>query len=128
MGALAFTPRIASNPDFSQETTEHIFEKDASKDDPMNFVFPALTGSYAVGTTTRHIIDHNRKEPHNPSAQRELMIRLWYPAEKTDRQPLAKYINKASDSAKLLNSYLGISEADAKEWETVYTHAFQLQN
>jgi dienelactone hydrolase/predicted double-glycine peptidase len=48
------------------------------------FNFPKPTGPYAVGTTEYHWIDNNRKEiysndPEHPS--RELMVRIWYPAE-----------------------------------------------
>ncbi len=48
------------------------------------FNFPKSTGPYAVGTTEYHWIDMNRKEiysndPTHP--YRELMVRIWYPAE-----------------------------------------------
>lgn len=48
------------------------------------FNFPKPTGQYAVGTTEYHWVDINRKEsysedPKNP--YRELMVRIWYPAE-----------------------------------------------
>lgn len=46
---------------------------------------PKPTGPYAVGTVVRHLVDTNRLESladiHGP---RELMIQIWYPAERTN--------------------------------------------
>jgi predicted dienelactone hydrolase len=58
------------------------------------FTFPAPTGPYAVGTTTRYLIDSNREETHAgaSTAKRELMIQIWYPAVVTSREKLAPYV------------------------------------
>lgn len=43
---------------------------------------PKPTGPYAIGTISYHLIDQNRNDPHAPGAKRELMVQVWYPAEK----------------------------------------------
>ncbi len=44
------------------------------------------TGPYAIGTCVYHLVDKNRPEPHakGTGAHRELMVQVWYPAEKND--------------------------------------------
>jgi predicted dienelactone hydrolase len=44
---------------------------------------PAPTGRYQVGTTTYHWVDDSRPElfTENPDDRRELLVRVWYPAE-----------------------------------------------
>ncbi|GIN93229.1 carboxylic ester hydrolase [Siminovitchia terrae] len=46
--------------------------------------FPEPTGEYTVGTQTFHLIDKKRKELVVPNSQvnRELMVQVYYPAEK----------------------------------------------
>jgi len=58
------------------------------------FSFPPLTGPYAVGTTTRYLVDPNRRETHAgaPKGNRELMIQLWYPAQVKPREKFADYV------------------------------------
>lgn len=45
--------------------------------------YPAPTGPYAVGKTSRYWVDENHEETFtdDPDDQRELMARIWYPAE-----------------------------------------------
>jgi predicted dienelactone hydrolase len=47
------------------------------------FTLPTPRGPYAVGTFVRHLIDRGRHERHasTPTAPRELMIQVWYPAK-----------------------------------------------
>ncbi|TXK84332.1 carboxylic ester hydrolase [Paenibacillus sp. N3.4] len=51
--------------------------------------FPKTTGEYAVGTQAFHLVDHNRKEFVVPNSQvyRELMVQVYYPAEKGTGTP-----------------------------------------
>lgn len=44
------------------------------------FAFPAPSGPYAIGTLTYHWVDRARADFGDPSARRELMVQLWYPA------------------------------------------------
>lgn len=57
------------------------------------FEFEKLTGEYPVGTTSVHLVDQNRRETFSsdPKARRELMLQVWYPREKSQDQPIARY-------------------------------------
>jgi hypothetical protein len=56
--------------------------------------FPAPTGPYSVGTTTRYFVDATRDEPHtiDTNDKRELMVQFWYPAEIEEDVTPAPYI------------------------------------
>lgn len=41
---------------------------------------PAPTGSYPVGSSTVHLVDHSRSDIWVPTSPRELMVSLYYPA------------------------------------------------
>ncbi|MFI0264841.1 alpha/beta hydrolase family protein [Streptomyces sp. NPDC017056] len=41
---------------------------------------PRPTGPYAVGRDVRHLVDEKRRDPWVPTAERELMVSLYYPA------------------------------------------------
>jgi len=55
------------------------------------FDFPPLAGPFAVGTTSLRLVDESRPEPTDPSAKRELMIQIWYPAVMIEGSPYARY-------------------------------------
>ncbi|ALC19757.1 acetylhydrolase [Streptomyces pristinaespiralis] len=42
---------------------------------------PRPTGRHPVGTQTLHLTDHRRSDPWMPSAARELMVSVHYPAQ-----------------------------------------------
>ncbi len=44
---------------------------------------PDVTGPYAIGTQTFHLVDESREEIYtpDPTDRREIMMQLWYPAE-----------------------------------------------
>lgn len=48
------------------------------------FILPTPTGPYRVGTFARRLVDRSRQErlAESPGAPREMMIQVWYPAEK----------------------------------------------
>lgn len=61
-----------------------------------DFYFPQPTGKYAVGTTTRHVVDAHRKMPvHDQfeNSSKELMVQVWYPSslDKMAQKPTAPY-------------------------------------
>lgn len=57
---------------------------------------PALPGDYQVGTVTRVLTDHHRRDPFAPSPQdRSVPVQLWYPATDADRSPPAPYMTPA---------------------------------
>jgi predicted dienelactone hydrolase len=49
------------------------------------FSLPAPGGRYPIGITTRHLTDLARAEPRaiHPGDRRELMIQIWYPADRS---------------------------------------------
>ena len=51
---------------------------------------PEVTGPYAIGTQTFHLVDETRDEIYtdDPADKREIMMQLWYPAE-PDAEPNA---------------------------------------
>ena len=54
---------------------------------------PPITGPYAIGTATYHLVQTGRPEifSADPNDSRELMMQVWYPAEVSD-QPIANYL------------------------------------
>src|SRR5579859_5410238 len=64
------------------------------------FSFPEPTGKYGVGTQVRHLVDQNLLEPHvrGAKAPRELMIQIWYPAERGDREARSAYRDRRTTS------------------------------
>lgn len=50
------------------------------------FVLPTPQGPYGIGTFVSYLVDHSRHERHasSPDAPRELMIQVWYPAERVN--------------------------------------------
>lgn len=88
----------------------------------MIFEFPPLKGEYGVGTTTRYLIDAARQEPHNPSANRELMIHLWYPAN-ADKHSLELYCKDEIEINKIAFLKKGYPEKNINELDSIYTHA-----
>lgn len=49
-------------------------------------ILPEPTGDYAVGTTTRHLVDPARDD-------RELMVQIWYPAERVENPVLQSLLS-----------------------------------
>lgn len=67
------------------------------------FRFPHPGGPYEIGTLTYHWVDASRPEVFStdPDARRELMVQIWYPAQKGSSNPRAPYIQ---DSAKVASA------------------------
>jgi dienelactone hydrolase len=70
------------------------------------FSLPAPTGSYQVGTQTRHLVDASRRDPHSDDRNkpRELVIQIWYPIDRGSRGTVAPYRDRrglTGDAARL---------------------------
>lgn len=52
------------------------------------------TGIYDIGMTELHLVDHGRRDPWTtePGVPRELMLSVWYPAERGSNEPPAPYM------------------------------------
>ena len=68
------------------------------------FRFPQPSGPYAIGTTTYHWVDAERREifAADPQARRELMAQIWYPAKADPVAPRAPY---SQDVAALTSAF-----------------------
>lgn len=80
---------------------------------------PEPTGREPVGLATLHLVDRSRPDPWNPEAdRRELMVSLWYPAEKAAGEP-APYVPRQVSQAVLADYPVADKDALTK----VRTHA-----
>lgn len=70
------------------------------------FKMPQPTGSYAIGTVSRHLIDDAREETKSsdPSDKRELMVNVWYPVDKEQAKgkPLEHYPSELGEAISLV--------------------------
>ena len=57
---------------------------------------PKLTGKHSIGSTIHHWTDHERKEwfTDDPNDVRQIMVQLWYPAQKTKKAEMTPYLDK----------------------------------
>ncbi|WDH80498.1 FtsX-like permease family protein [Paenibacillus urinalis] len=55
----------------------------------VHFDLPKPKGNYVIGVTELHLVDTERIDPWVNQLQRELMISIWYPAEKESEQRAA---------------------------------------
>ncbi|MDF1499243.1 MAG: hypothetical protein P1P76_02090 [Anaerolineales bacterium] len=67
-------------------------------------------GEYAVGTTTLHLIDHDRNDPYapDPSMARELLVQVWYPAEAGGSAEYAPWMESAAIVAPRIAAWLDL--------------------
>ncbi|PSJ27075.1 esterase [Streptosporangium nondiastaticum] len=91
-------------------------------------VLPAPTGPYAVGTVTRHLVDTSRTDPWKPErGSREVMVSLFYPADRGTAPPVAPHMDAASaahfGSARGAGSFNYGVRPDAADWTSTRTHA-----
>jgi dienelactone hydrolase len=56
---------------------------------------PQPTGPHAVGRTTLHLIDYDRRDPWKPNRARELMATVTYPARRAERYPRSRWFSPA---------------------------------
>jgi len=90
------------------------------------FDLPEPTGSYTVGTSEFHMIDETRPETYTEdiSDKRELMVRVWYPADKvTDKEPTPYWREAALRSAELTKG-LGMPGFLFDYFGNVATHSY----
>ena len=64
---------------------------------PLRPTLPAPTGHHRIGVVQLHLEDHSRPDPWVPTqTTRELMVSLWYPAQRTHGYPLAPWLPPAA--------------------------------
>ena len=66
---------------------------------------PRPTGNYPVGTRYLHFVDHTRPEPFtsNPTDNREVTVRAWYPGQSKKDEEAAPYLINAADIVRTFN-------------------------
>ncbi|XVQ08573.1 alpha/beta hydrolase family protein [Spirillospora sp. CA-255316] len=91
---------------------------------PARFTLPPPTGRQAVGTTELHLVDRRRTDPWVAGRTRELMISMWYPADRRggDARP-APYLRPGVAAAIDRQGALGIFKPGQVDWAGARTHA-----
>ncbi|QFG20522.1 lipase [Actinomadura sp. WMMB 499] len=97
---------------------------------PAGFTLPPPTGPRAAGTTELHLVDAGRPDPWVPGRDRELMISVWYPVQRTGHDPgrgaghrAAPYVRPGVARAFTEVDALGVFEAGTVDWAGARTHA-----
>jgi predicted dienelactone hydrolase len=80
------------------------------------------TGPYPIGTVTYHWVDQGRADWGDPTARRELMVQVWYPAERTAGAMHDTYVQKGTDFSPLLRGK-GLPGFFFDHVKNVHTHA-----
>jgi len=69
----------------------------AITEQPLQPTLPAPTGHHRIGVVQLHLVDETRPDPWVPAQTvRELMVSLWYPAQRTHCYPLAPWLPPAA--------------------------------
>ena len=72
-------------------------EAPATTGQPLRPTLPAPTGDDRIGVVPLHLVDRTRPDPWVPSQPvRELMVSLWYPAQRVHCYPLAPWLPPAA--------------------------------
>jgi predicted dienelactone hydrolase len=76
------------------------------------FTLPKPTGSYDVGIKYFHLIDENRTDPFldTSTKQRELMIKVFYPAKKDETKPFSPYFHNSPELIKLFSTFYNLPD------------------
>ncbi len=71
---------------------------------------PEMSGPYAVGTQTVHLVDESRAEIYTEDAsdKREIMMQVWYPAQEDGAGETAVYLPDLDVMAPVLAERLGL--------------------
>ncbi len=88
------------------------------------FHFPKPTGPYKIGTVTYHWTDTSRQDIYSkdPSAKRELMAQIWYPAT-TSSSTHTPYVDNAHATSTGLTKDLGLPSFIFDHLQYVKTNA-----
>ncbi|MEW2355943.1 lipase [Spirillospora sp. NPDC029432] len=88
---------------------------------PAGFTLPAPTGRQPIGTTEIHLVDRGRADPWVAGRPRELMVSVWYPAERPGGA--APYLRPGVAAALDKGGALGIFKPGEVDWAGARTHA-----
>lgn len=95
------------------------------KEEAVQFTLPQPSGSYKIGTTELHLVDHDRPDPWKEEKKREIMINVWYPAQNDYKGKFAPYMRPkaAAQFEKASLASLGINPNEVDLGRSM-THAF----
>lgn len=73
---------------------------------------PSVTGPYAIGTQTFHLVDESREEIYtpDPTDKREFMMQVWYPADPDTNGEKAVYFDDPGVMGPVIAQRLGLPE------------------
>ncbi len=90
------------------------------------FNLPETSGTYAVGTSSFDWVDMSRPETFtsDPEDQRDIMVQVWYPAEKvTEVKPMALWYDAKTTGA-LFGEAIGMPSFLFDQLDLVPTHSY----
>lgn len=92
---------------------------------PVPNPFP-ITGPYQVGTRETHLVDQQRAEIYaqDPSAPRELMIQIWYPATPDKTNKRARWMPGIQSAAPAIAAKLNLPSFVLNHLKYVKSNAF----
>jgi len=90
--------------------------------DRVVLTLPVPTGAYPVGEAGMHLVDPTRADPWRPDQHRELMIRLWYPAEESNGA-VAAWMPPDADQEE--NVYLAEHGVPPNTWTLGSSHSHE---
>jgi pimeloyl-ACP methyl ester carboxylesterase len=85
-----------------------------------HLVLPAPTGAHPVGWSELHLVDRGRMDPWVPTAPRELMVSVWYPAA-VERGPRVPYAT--AEESRLMLTLFSVQGVPLDALTRVHSHA-----
>lgn len=89
------------------------------------FTLPTPTGNYAVGIQYFHLVDEHRKEPflEGTTKNRELMVKVYYPAQKDGSKPFSTYFHGSSQLIRSFTAFYNLPDFVFDHFSQVNTNA-----
>ncbi len=89
------------------------------------FTLPRPTGSYDVGIMYFHFVDENRADPFldTSASNRELMVKVYYPAMKDDAKPFSPYLHNSPELIKSFAAFYHLPDFMFDHLSLVKTNA-----
>lgn len=88
---------------------------------------PKPTGPYTVGTRTYHMVDTSRTEQFSDDKNepRELMVQVWYPAEKPEKGKKAPFVADFDIGGVAIARRLNFPPFTVRHIDLVRTHSYE---
>jgi dienelactone hydrolase len=89
------------------------------------FTLPKPTGTFDVGITYVHFVDESRTDPFidTSTKNRELMVKIYYPATQDDSKPFAPYFHNTPALVRLFTTHFGLPDFMFDHLNLVKSHA-----